>query len=232
MNFMNYRKAVFLDLDGTILDTESVYMKLMLKYNKAYGEKISKHFYLKNFIGRTKNEISNILRQKWGVEYIEDNYWAGLLKLKTDYFNKNKVRVKYGFYNLINYLKINEWCIAIVTSNSYCQVKDLLNRAKIDEKIFDFIITRDDVEKVKPAKDLYLYAKRKLGIESNFIFAVEDSDVGLRAAQDSNIKTIYVKDICKIDKAIQDKCYGFAKTLKNVIKIIKRMEIYEYNKTK
>jgi len=225
MRSMKYRKAVFLDLDGTILKTESFYMKLMFKYNKIYGEKISRSFYIKNFIGKTKNEISKILQQKWGLQYNENIYWTGLLEFKKNYLSRKIIKAKYGFANLIKYLKLNKWCIAVVTSNTYIQAKELLRKAKIDENVFDFIATRNDVENVKPASDLYDFALEIANVDKGMVFAVEDSGVGLQSAQNSVIKTIYIKDICKVDKQILKKCYATTKNLKNIIKIIKREEI-------
>ena len=46
MNSMKFPKAVFFDLDGTILDTEKLYLKLMLEYNKGKKMSISKKFYI------------------------------------------------------------------------------------------------------------------------------------------------------------------------------------------
>ena len=224
MNSMNCRKGICIDLDGTILDTESINMKLMFKYNKLYGKKFSKRFYVNNLIGKTKNQISKILIQKWGKDFNEASYWNGLLNFRNIYYNKNDIKVKYGFYDLINYLKQNNWNVSLVTSSSYIQVKNLLKKAKIDKKIFDLIISREDVKHVKPSSEPYLLAMQKLNLDPKFVVALEDSNVGLQAAQKSNIKTIYIKDLCKVDKSIQQKCYASVKTLKNVIEILRRMD--------
>lgn len=228
MNFMNCRKGVFLDLDGTILNTELINMELMLKYNKLYGKKVPKSFYRKNMVGKTKNEISKILSLKWGIDFIEEKYWNGLLNLRSSYYEKNEIKIKTGFYDLIDYLKSNNWDVALITSNQYIQVQKLLTKAKIDKNIFDVIITRDNVKCVKPSSEPYLLAMQKLYLDPQFVFVIEDSNVGLRAAQNLNIKTICVKDLCKIDKSVRQKCYSKVKTLKNVTKILKEWIKYEY----
>ncbi len=225
MNSINYHKVILLDLDGTILNTEVQYMQIMLKYNKKFGEKFSKFFYTKNCVGKTKNEITQILHKKWGNNYDDAAYWNGLLKFRDEYFRKHGVQVKTGFYDLMQYLKVNKWGIAIVTSNSYLQTKKLLNYAKIDKEQFDYIITRDDVKNVKPANDLYLLAKQKFDNKySKSTYVVEDSDVGLMSAQNLGIRTIYIKDICRINKLVRMKCYATVKSLKDVIDVLERSE--------
>ena len=102
-------------------------------------------------------------------------------------------------------------------------MKWLFNSANVDENLFDFIVTSDDVLNVKPSSDLYLLAKRKFRrLGSKLIFAVEDSEVGMLSALNLNIKTIQIKDLCKVSALIQDKCIAKVNTLNEVVEIIRK----------
>jgi HAD superfamily hydrolase (TIGR01509 family) len=57
---------------------------------------------------------------------------------------------------------------------------------------FAAVCTQDDVERVKPAPDLYLLALRRLGVAAEEALAVEDSPNGVRAAVAAGIRCVYV----------------------------------------
>jgi HAD superfamily hydrolase (TIGR01509 family) len=57
---------------------------------------------------------------------------------------------------------------------------------------FDHLATGDQVERAKPAPDLYLLAARKLGIEPGEAIAIEDSRNGVTAAKAAGMFTIAV----------------------------------------
>ena len=60
--------------------------------------------------------------------------------------------------------------------------------------MFEIIVSREDVENLKPAPDAYLLALKKMNILSDSCIAFEDSERGINAALSTNIKTIQVDD--------------------------------------
>ena len=68
MNFMKLPKVVLFDLDGTILDTENLYLNLMLQYNHHKNIFISKKFYIENFLGKSKDAISSIMEKVYNKD--------------------------------------------------------------------------------------------------------------------------------------------------------------------
>ena len=63
MNSTKLPKIILFDLDGVILDTESIYLELMVEYNKNVNMPITREFYINNFLGRTKRGGSSSPRQ-------------------------------------------------------------------------------------------------------------------------------------------------------------------------
>ena len=47
---MKYVKAIFFDFDGVIVDTESLYLELMMKYNKENNLYLAKDYYIKKLL--------------------------------------------------------------------------------------------------------------------------------------------------------------------------------------
>ena len=59
-------------------------------------------------------------------------------------------------------------------------------------KRFDAVVTGDQVERGKPAPDVYLEAARRLGVDPRSCVAVEDSGPGLAAAAAAGMKTVII----------------------------------------
>ena len=65
MNSTKLPKIILFDLDGVILDTESIYLELMVEYNKNVNMPITRKFYINNFLGRTKKDINSYYEKKY-----------------------------------------------------------------------------------------------------------------------------------------------------------------------
>ena len=229
MNFMKLPKVFLFDLDGTILDTENLYLNLMLEYNRHKNICVSKKFYIKNFLGKSKDIISNIMEEKYN-NYKNEEYWEGLLEYRRNYILNHKVVVKNGFFELIEYLRSENCYIGLVTSNSFKLVQLLLKQADIDINIFDSIVCRENVKHLKPHPELYEYAINQLNVEKNDIVAVEDSSVGIHAALNANISVIHVHDIEKISEQLEKQCVICTNSLYDIMLFYKKGGIYGDNK--
>ena len=95
MSFMKLPKIILFDLDGVILDTESIYLKLMMEYNKKVNLPITKEFYINNFLGRTKKG-----------RYAKYRTINKKIKKRIQEYKNNKIRL-ISLISSINNLKIN-----------------------------------------------------------------------------------------------------------------------------
>lgn len=59
--------------------------------------------------------------------------------------------------------------------------------------IFPVIVTSEDVEHQKPAPDIFLLAARRLGVTPGRCLVFEDSDLGIRGAQDAGMMWVKVE---------------------------------------
>ena len=229
MNFMKLPKVFLFDLDGTILDTENLYLKLMLEYNRHKKIFVSKKFYIKNFLGKSKDIISSIMEEKYN-NYNNEGYWKELLEYRSNYILNHKIFVKNGFFEFIEYLQSEKCYIGLVTSNSFELIQLLLKQAGIDINIFNSIACRENVKHLKPHPALYEYAINQLNVEKNEVVAIEDSSVGIHAALNANISVIHVHDIERISRQLENKCAICAKSLYDIMLFYKEGGIYGNNK--
>lgn len=81
--------------------------------------------------------------------------------------------------------------LAIASSSSRDWVEGHLGRLGLLDR-FDCIVTRDDVERTKPAPDLYLAAAGCLGVDPAEAVAIEDSAHGVAAAKAAGMRVAAV----------------------------------------
>ena len=65
---------------------------------------------------------------------------------------------------------------------------------QLSDDYFDFILTRDDVQKTKPNPEVYNKIADKLGVSKNEILIIEDSLIGVQAAKASQIDVAVIYD--------------------------------------
>jgi len=76
---------------------------------------------------------------------------------------------------------------------SYCaQVRRMLEILDLTEA-FDFVASRDDVERGKPDPEIYLLVSRELGISPEECLVIEDSPTGVKAGLAAGMDVVAVE---------------------------------------
>lgn len=212
-------KAVLLDMDGTIFDTERIHK---ICWDKAMEEAgipyTPSTFY--DLIGLNDESTKNYLLKNFGIS--EKNYTdlsVYAYELSQRYTRENGVPVKKGFFELQKYLKEQGIKTAVVTS-SICRVAEN-NFILADITIpFDAIIGGDSVTNGKPDAEPYAKAAEKLGLSPNECLAAEDSTNGIKSAHAAGIKCVFIKDIVDVPAEIKSLAAYEAESLDKIIDII------------
>jgi beta-phosphoglucomutase family hydrolase len=64
-------------------------------------------------------------------------------------------------------------------------------------QFFQAIVTSEDVQRQKPAPDIFLEAARRLGVPPEFCRAYEDTDLGLRAIRAAGMEAVDVRPLIR-----------------------------------
>lgn len=174
--------AIIFDMDGTITSTEDLHYEATctiagknLSSDDLYG--LSDRDLYDHFIKSPHLSYEDFIKKK--NEYIK----SSLLKQSL------KNIMKYDFHSL--FTKLHKKKLALVTASEDEVARSVLSFCKIDH-FFDYIITTKDVNNSKPHPEPYLLALSKLGITSDKAIVFEDSDTGISAANQADIKVIKV----------------------------------------
>ena len=211
---MNKIKAVLFDMDGVIFDTEREYLKEWEVIFKKYGYKMKKEIYI-SVMGRGRKKVKEIFKEKFGEDLPIDKMYIEKDKMLKEAVENNKVPLKEGALELLEFLKENGYKIALATSAKRERVKIQVRHAKI-ENIFDAIVCSEDITNSKPDPEIFLKAAEKVCVNPENCIVIEDSEAGIKAAFNAKMIGFHVEDLKKADEIILKYSY---KNFKNLIEI-------------
>lgn len=182
-------KAVIFDFDGTIVDTETLWFTITKEIlSKDYHVDLPLDEFAK-CIGTTDELLYEYIERQLGApvnrEEIEEK--AG----KKFQSFRDVLILREGVRELIHEMKDRGWMLGVASSSSRDWVESYLEKFQIRHH-FQVIKTKEDVEKVKPAPDLYIKAMEALGVKPDEAIAIEDSVNGSIAAISTGMKCVVV----------------------------------------
>ena len=165
-------EAVIFDMDGLLLDTESVYRAAMVASALGMGYDFPDDF-CRSMVGTAEAEIHHMLQQRFGADFpIAGLFQACELEMARRL--EPGVPVKAGAAELIGELAARKLPMAVATSTVRRIAEHHLERAGLLDH-FAAVCTREDVTRGKPAPDLFLTAAEKLGVRPERCVVLEDS---------------------------------------------------------
>ena len=212
-------KAVLFDMDGLMVDTESLYTEAFINSAKAKGYNMTKEETLK-VLGFTKANIY----QFW-IDYFQGTNVDGKKLVDDHYEYIENVLYTVGpekmpyVEELLKYLRENNYKIAVASSSDTADIKNNLEKTKL-EKYIDEIASGAEVENGKPAPDVFLLAAKRLGVDPKDCLILEDSKAGIKAGKASGAMVFMVPDMFTVDKECEDTADRILTNLGEVIGIL------------
>ena len=216
MAIKNLKLAIF-DMDGLMLDTETLYIDECLAISDENNYRISKELLLKT-VGITAADEENILRNALGPDFPLDSYREKAIQCMFNRIEQEGIGIKEGLLELLDFLEENKVLKVVATSRYRSRAEWLLDKAGIKNR-FNEIICGDDVKNGKPAPDIFLKACEIMGVDKSKAVVLEDSINGLKAAKAAEIKCILIPDIVVPTPEEEHMAYLKLNNLKEVINI-------------
>lgn len=203
-------RGVVLDMDGTLLDTEIVYVRCYVESMAAFGHDLPESF-LHALIGGPRGLFQARLRERLGPEFPYEAHREAYVALRTERLAQG-VPLKPGAAEFLDHVAVLGLPMGVATAATREHADEHLARAGL-RRHFGVVLTRDDVEHSKPAPDLFLAAAAALGLAPADCLAVEDSFNGVRAAATAGMMTVMVPDIVPADDEMRELCVAVAPDL-------------------
>ena len=212
-------EAVLLDMDGTLLDTDKVYLESLIAALGACGYTDDILTLGHAMVGMPAADCEAMLRDRYGERFPLADLNRAFSARRDEIFRAG-IPLKSGAVELLDALRSHNYPMAIVTSSSRRTAEEHLTLAGIRWR-FDSVLTRDDVERGKPSPDLYLLAARQLGFQPASCLAIEDSNPGVTAAHAAGAITIMVPDIVPPTAASHARCAAVLPDLGAVVQTLR-----------
>ena len=202
-------KAVIFDMDGVLINSQEQHYKIDLLTLKEIGTEGTREL-VEKFAGTRTGErfekFREVLNFKTDIKTIIDIH----TRLRDEVFENDGVEVIDGVIDLIDDIRKNNILTAVASSSSYDLIYFVLDKMGARNK-FDVVLSGSDMERGKPAPDIFLAAAEKLGVKADECLVIEDSGNGVEAASCAKMKIVgYInptsgkQDLSKANKCISD----------------------------
>ena len=185
-------EALIFDLDGTMIDSMRVWKDIDAEYIEKYNLKKPEDFY-ESIEGLSYTETAEYFLK------VFPNLPKTVEELKTEWYEmalykySHEMELKEGLEMLIRSARAEGLGIGIATSNDRKLVEACLKGMGVEELI-DTISTSCEVQKGKPAPDVYLKAAGDLGVEPKPCLVFEDVPMGIMAGKNAGMRVCAVDD--------------------------------------
>lgn len=174
-------KAVLLDFDGTLLDSERVYFRLWNTVLAVHGRKISERQYGEILLGHPNYKNAEDLVALFGLDGPAHELVRHVEQLMQAYFGRRVPPLTPRADEAVRRLHSRGCRLAVISSNTRPFIERGLQMHNLSP-FFETVVARDDVADKKPHPEPYLEAMRRLKVEADHCVAVEDTVPGLQSA--------------------------------------------------
>lgn len=206
-------QAVIFDMDGTLLDTESVFKTIVFEVCSELGFEMTDAVHM-SMVGGSHEHTNKLLIESYGVAFpytLFDERCRVIMRERSH----SGVPVKPGALELVTELRDRQIPTAVATSSRNPHAQHHLGAAGLLD-LFDTVVTRDDVVNPKPHPEPYLTAAKRLGVDPLHCLALEDSHAGVRAAHAAGMQTVMVPDLVHPSEEIRALGIAVMKSLDHV----------------
>ena len=196
-------EAIIFDMDGVIFDTEKLYFNVWERIFKKYGYDMTIDVY-SSVMGIGRDNVKKVFKEIYGQDIPIEQMYKEKDEEVLAAIEENKVEVKAGVKDILEYLEKNELKVVLATSAKRDRVyKQLIGVGLLDK--FDYILCGDEIINPKPNPEIFIKVAKKLEIKEEHCLVIEDSYSGLNAAFNAKMKVVHVPDLIDYHKKLKNK---------------------------
>lgn len=206
--------SVIFDMDGTLLDTQSIYVEAWEHAGELRGiHGMGEHV---QYIAGTNEKGSRKYVAENFPDVDVDAFRADVKKYIADNL---VVRYKSGAKELLDFLRENGVKMALASGTSSESVAHHLDAVGASD-YFAARVCGMDVENGKPAPDIFLRAASLIGAEPSECFVFEDAANGIRAGHAAGMRCVGVADIVPFSSDVKKLMFKELSSLDEAIEFL------------
>ena len=213
MSFPRQIKAVVFDMDGLLVDTETVVYRAMQRATLGIAGEFPMSTF-RQMVGLPNHASDAIVCGHFG-EGFDLASWNAAVSAHFREELATGIALKSGVLEILDHLDAVNMPRAIATSSSLESVRASLGPHSIVDR-FHALITRDVQVNSKPHPEPFLKAAVALRIDPADCLALEDSHNGVRSASSAGMMTVMVPDMLDPTEEMHTLCVRIAGDLHEV----------------
>ncbi len=187
---MSFRAIIF-DLDGVLADSEPWWNEIDAQLLREYGVTYRGEYH-REVLGVSYRLAVEFYKKAFAISAPTEELIRRRGEIATEFF-ANRIGLFPAAKAVIEELRQVNLRLAVATSSVGASARPFLDRHKLTA-FFDVIITGDEIERGKPAPDIYLRAAEKLGVPANECLVIEDALSGIVAAKAAGMRVAAIPD--------------------------------------
>jgi HAD superfamily hydrolase (TIGR01509 family) len=185
---MGVPAAVVFDLDGVLIESEQVWdaarEELARERGATWDERATT-----DMMGMSSKEWSSYMHDRLGVPITPAEINDDVVRRVAAAYQDHLPILPHAIETVQELAR--RWRLGVASSSNRPIIELVLDRMGV-RNCFDAVVSSEEVERGKPAPDVYIAAARQLGVEPGDCVAVEDSTNGVKAAVAAGMRTIAV----------------------------------------
>lgn len=178
-------ELVIFDCDGVLVDSETVAVQVDQRVLADLGWDLTIEEIVDRFVGATRENFDGQIEEFLGRSL--DPAWSEAYAPWYRQAFESELRAVEGIESALERLAIPS-CVA--SNSSHDRVRYALTLTGLIDRFEGRIFSADDVERGKPAPDLFEFASSSLGVEPSRCLVIEDSKFGVDAARAAGMRVL------------------------------------------
>jgi HAD superfamily hydrolase (TIGR01509 family) len=172
--------AVLFDCDGVLADSEALHNRILAEEISALGWEMTPEECEHRFIGMSWQTVMPVVEQRLGPGSVPAEFVPNIIARVVRALREELQPVP-GVMDAIAAITAAGIPVAVASNSSRAELATKLARLGLVETFRGRAFSYDDVERPKPAPDMYRAAAAACGVDPHDCVVVEDSVAGSRA---------------------------------------------------
>jgi HAD superfamily hydrolase (TIGR01509 family) len=178
-------KLVIFDCDGVLVDSEPISCRVHADVLTRHGYPIDPETVRERFLGRSARDANREIETELGRPLPEACDWERRSLLLSAL--AAEVEAMAHVHDVLDAIAIP---VCVASSGGHDKIFTTLSRTGLYERLAPHVFSASEIERGKPAPDLFLYAASRMGCAPQDCLVVEDSVAGVTAARAAGMMVI------------------------------------------
>jgi HAD superfamily hydrolase (TIGR01509 family) len=203
MNVPKEIKCVIFDMDGVIIDSEEIHKKAYYETFNSIGVYVSDELY-KTLTGSSTINAFQKLVQHFKLDLNPEELVLDKRKRYVNFFeNDPTLHLVKGVENLIKHLYSKQITLVLASSSAMINIDRVFTRFHLHQ-YFKAKISGADLKESKPNPEIFEKAAILSEVAKEHCIIIEDSDNGIKAANDAGIFVVGYQNPMAEDQTLEN----------------------------